>query len=88
VIQLADELAKAYTRARVLAKRVGNAESLQVIGGLEAAALTQGNLRPALALDFFVGDAPTLLLSEAPAMVASSAAVFLLGDLGMALDDA
>jgi hypothetical protein len=44
-------------------------------------------MRPALALDFFVGDAPTLLLSEAPAMFASSAAVFLLGDLGMMRND-
>jgi len=41
-------------------------------------------MRPARALDFCVGDPPKALLREASAMDNSSAAIFLLGDLGMA----
>jgi class 3 adenylate cyclase/tetratricopeptide (TPR) repeat protein len=82
--------AKAYTRARVLAERVGNAESLQVIGGLEAAALTQGNLRPALALAermLVIANRVSSESEHARALGSLGLCHFLLGDLARARQD-
>jgi class 3 adenylate cyclase/tetratricopeptide (TPR) repeat protein len=82
--------AKAYTRARVLAQRLSNAESLQVIGGLEATALTQGNLRPALALAEQMLEIANRVSSEsahARALGALGLCHFLLGDLAQARQD-
>jgi tetratricopeptide (TPR) repeat protein len=73
-----------------LAERVGNLESLQVIAGLEAATLTQGNLRPALALAEQMLEIANHVSSESAHARASGSlglCHFLLGDLARARQD-
>jgi tetratricopeptide (TPR) repeat protein len=82
--------AQTYSSAKVLAEEVGGTESLAVFSGLEAAELSQGHLRPALALAeqmFEIARSIGSASGLAEAYGALGLCHSLLGELGRARED-